>query len=1308
MKKGMLKTLSIALIVSLLTPDVAAAASLPMQTEAETVSENNAVDAIESGQDEREESREDIPEDDAPEIERALTYHDAEDPVPVMTRSEETVYANRGSLPSYYSSVEKGKVPALRNQGGDGTCWAFAAVGASESGLISRGLAGTGIDLSERHLAYYFYEKGAVGDTLGGTTGDYNRVLGGANYNYMNRGGNSMYTMWHLASWAGLVDESKAPYGGITTALPKTTADIYGSDIYHLQNAYIVNKENADVIKQLIMDYGSMAFSYYSTISKLCDNPDNDSYYFYIDDNRGTNHAVQVVGWDDNFSKDKFASTPPGDGAWLIKNSWGEEGGSYAQNGYFWMSYYDTSISDNFFAYVCEKGDNYDNIYQYDGASGNRYMYAKQFANVFTGKANANGIEKLEAVGIGTYSNGVSYTVDIYTDLTNSSDPASGTKVASQKGTLTYSGYHTIPLNTPVTIEEGQKFSVVFTFDKTSAVYVDYTYGGTWIEFVTNESLGTSFYHVGYAGESWIDAVGGSQSTFRIKAYTSNAVPNEKEPLQKIILDKSAITLDKGKTAQLKVTYRPSYTTDDKTIRWSSSNTSVATVDANGKITAVGPGTATITAACGTKTAVCTVTVKDIGVTVGNLNNDVGTFTVKATGINQISGVSRVQFAVWSEENGQDDLRWYTAANGGNGVYTQNISIKNHGSKAGKYIIHAYTYDSAGTARFFGATECIFTKTNPSVAGISAKVSSDEENVTITATGVAGMGTLKFAVWSDVNGQDDLVWYTATNQGGNIWTATVPISRHRYSAGRYSVHAYGENVYSSSRVMTATSFQISAPNAGKTVIKNVNAGAGTFTVEVSGVSAKAGIKNVRVAVWSAANQSNLAWYTAAKQSDGTYTAMVNIANHGYQYGTYTAHAYVTDNNGNVAVAGATGTVAQPKAVLTVVGNGNQTQFNIKASNVGYAGGVKSARVAVWSATGGQDDLVWYTMTNNGNGVWSTNVPISGHKTAGTYYAHMYIADKTGSQHVIASTTFKVDAPTAGNMTVKNLNNGAGTFNLELAGINAKAGVNNVRVAVWSTANQSNLKWYTAAKQSNGTYTVSVNIANHGYQYGTYTAHAYVTDNNGIAVVAGTTAKMEQPKAVLTAAGNGNQTQFNIKASNVAYAGGVKSARVAVWSATGGQDDLVWYTMTNNGNGVWSTNVPISKHKTAGTYYVHMYIADKNGTQHVIGSTTFKVDAPTVESLAIKNLNNGAGTFTVEASGITAKPGIDNIRVAVWSAPDQSNLKWYTAVRQSDGSYIVPVNIGNHGYKEGTYTAHAYITDKNGVSIIKGTTVKLAK
>lgn len=1194
MKKRSFKVIGGLLVLAILVSDIglAAPAWASAVTAAVSVSGNN-------------EAEPEQPESGGtkPEVERKLTYHDVEDPVPVLSAYEETVYADRNNLPGRFSSVDTGQVTPLRDQGIYGTCWAFAAVGASEAGLISQGIAGSDIDLSERQLAYYFYQKGSVGDLLGGTTGDYNLPL---TSNYMNQGGNSLFTIWHLASWAGLADESRAPYAGLTTALSKTAADVYGSDTYHLQNAYIINKENTDTIKQMIMEYGSMAISYYSSDSSVYDNPEHDCYYYY--GGTSTNHAVQVVGWDDTFSRDNFATAPEGDGAWLIKNSWGEESNSCAQDGYFWISYYDTSISNNFFAYICEKADNYDNIYQYDGASGYAYISASHAANVYTAKANEDGIEKIEAVGIGNWDNGINYTVDIYTDLADTSDPTSGTKALSQSGTLAYSGYHTIPLNRPVYVGEGETFSVVFSFDSEVKLCVDYTHSnGGWIQFQTGETAGTSFYK--YAGKAWIDAVDQGDFTFRVKAYTSDALPEENGQLQGIALDQSTLALDIGSTAKLQISYKPYYTTVDKTVTWTSSNANVASVDSAGKITGKSAGTAVITAACQGKTAKCTVTVRAAKVSVQNVNNEAGTFTVRAERLNETAGVSRVQFAVWSAENGQDDLVWYTANPAGSGVYTQNINIKNHGAAAGNYVIHAYVYDGAGNARLWGATECTFTKTAMSAQSLTAKVSADEESATITASGVFGVQSLRFAVWSNVNGQDDLVWYPAANKGNGTWSAVVPVSKHHYAAGSYQVHAYGQNLYDSGRLLKNTVFQISGPQLSGVAVKNTNNGAGTFTVEASGVAAKAGISSVQVAVWSKADQSNLKWYTAVRQSNGAYTASVNIADHDYQYGVYTVHVYVTDQNGNRVVKSASVTLTQPAAVLSVAGNGNQTQFAVKASGVAYAGGVKSVRAAVWSENGGQDDLVWYLLKNNGNGVYSTNVPVSAHKTAGTYQVHLYIEDARGGLHLGKTAAFKVDAPAIGSVSATNIRRENGSFQIEIRGIAAKSGISKVEVAVWSAANQSNLRWYTATRQSDGTYIVPVNITNHNYQYGNYTAHVYLTDGNGVRVIKGTTVGIAQPASVVTAIGNANGTQFSIKASNVNYAGGVKNVRVAVWSQIGGQDDLRWYSMKSGGNGIWSTNVPVAYHNSTGNYEAHVYVDDAGGNPHLIGNTRFYVTFP---------------------------------------------------------------------------------------------------
>lgn len=567
---------------------------------------------VRAGETGAEEQKQETSGETTAEETRALTYHEIEDAVPIMQESDAGVYANRGTIPSFYSSLDAGKLPSLKNQGSYGTCWAFAAIGAGEASLIAQGKVTTSIDLSERHLAYYFYNKGTTGDMLDGTKGDYNTALTG---NYMSVGGNSMLTMWHLASWAGLVNETDASYAGIETPLTASAESIYGNNAYHLQNAYIVNKENTAIVKQMIMNYGALAVSYYSSYDSDYDQVMEGDYgcYYYNDASTGSNHAVQIVGWDDNFSKDNFAIQPEGDGAWLVKNSWGEEAEneSYAQNGYFWISYYDASLSDDFFAFVCEDADNYDNIYQYDGASGYYFNSTRGAANVFEAKANGDKAESIKAVGIGNYDNNVKYTLTIYTGLTDASNPTSGTKVLEQSGTLTYSGYNTVVLDTPVEVSAGEKFSVVWSFDSSTRVYVDYEFvNGDWISFTTEEIANTSFTSGTTSTLFWYDMASGSDNmTFRIKAYTDNT-EYKTVPLERISLNQTAATLEIGDVLTLDVSFYPIDTTDAKNVVWSSGDETVASVE-NGVVSAKKAGTTTITATCGTKSASCAITVNE-------------------------------------------------------------------------------------------------------------------------------------------------------------------------------------------------------------------------------------------------------------------------------------------------------------------------------------------------------------------------------------------------------------------------------------------------------------------------------------------------------------------------------------------------------------------------------------------------------------------------------------------------------------------------------------------------------------------------
>ncbi len=472
-----------------------------------------------------------------------------------------------GLLPVYIP--DKSQLPALRQQEPYGCCWAFSALGACEGSLIKKGLANAGIDLSERHLAYYFFHKGnELADPLGNTKGDYNENMS-AN-SYLNIGGNSLLTIWHLAGWNGPVNEADAPYAGLIEnanadqnglcGQANTTEAAFNQDAYHLQNAYVIpigdsfeNENTRNTVKHLIMEYGALGMSYYAEKGTTYDNLQNDCYYYDGPQKYRTNHAIQVVGWDDTFSKENFneAHRPDGDGAWLMKNSWGEENGKYGQNGYFWLSYYDYSLrndstgvysSTKKYAYVfdCEAADNYDHIYQYDGASGHRRLGVNsssiatgQVGDFFTVPSDATAIEALKAVGIGISTENTVYTLDIYKNMTSATNPESGTLVCEQEGTLEYNGYHTITLDQEVLLKPGDTYSVVFSFAQPTYVYSDQTFDLSPWRFVTNNDSGKSFY-VKWKDTIWKDCSNQTDNNpcvLRLKAYTRDteleSIPSE-------------------------------------------------------------------------------------------------------------------------------------------------------------------------------------------------------------------------------------------------------------------------------------------------------------------------------------------------------------------------------------------------------------------------------------------------------------------------------------------------------------------------------------------------------------------------------------------------------------------------------------------------------------------------------------------------------------------------------------------------------------------------------------------------------------
>ena len=521
---------------------------------------------------------------------------------------------------SYPSSYKTANLPAIRNQGGYGVCWAFSTISLLEINLLKNKLVSDDIDLSEFHLVNFTYNN--VTDPLGGSAGDTTTFLRSSNSVTQN-GGDIRMAFNSLMDWEGAVDETLVPYTAEVAGTINTTGlsdDLARKNTkIHLQNYYKVNMTNQTDVKQAITDYGALSISYYAyggSSSNKYYNSSTAGYYCY-DSNTGTNHAVTVVGWDDNYSKDNFPTEPEGDGAWIVRNSWGSY---FGENGYFYLSYYDKSTKVEGYAVEAQTSDNYDNNYQYDGTGWFSYMgYSgyggtNKYANVFTAKANESKAENIEAVSFEDYSSaGCKYNISIYTNLTDVSDPESGTLECTQSGQTTFDGAYTIKLNNPVYVEDGTTFSVVVELisSTNNGPYMvsDTTYNGSWFSCESAALENQSYIYRPY-DSSWVDYGKRENKNFRIKAYTDNS-DIKTVAVESVSLDKTEAVLKEKETVKLNATVLPE-NADNKNVHFTSDNDAVATVDDNGLVTALSSGEAviTVTTEDGKKTAKCKITVE--------------------------------------------------------------------------------------------------------------------------------------------------------------------------------------------------------------------------------------------------------------------------------------------------------------------------------------------------------------------------------------------------------------------------------------------------------------------------------------------------------------------------------------------------------------------------------------------------------------------------------------------------------------------------------------------------------------------------
>ena len=389
----------------------------------------------------------------------------------------------RNGYPSSYDlRGVSGKLPAVRDQNPWGSCWAHATYASMESCL-------------------------RPGDTFDGSENNMMN-LHGFDYN-CNQGGHPWMSMAYLARWSGAVAEASDPYNNVTCSSPGSY-----TPAKHVQEVWVLPSRTSatdnDTIKGMVTNYGAVYVVYYHDNTYY----NATNYAYYYNGSAGINHAVAVVGWDDNYSATNFNSLPAGNGAFIVRNSWGS---GWGESGYFYVSYYDTKMGYSQVSMFpnAEATTNYTGIYSYDPLGDVSEVNTPWAANIF---ATGGAAQTIQAVGFYTPVAGANYTAYVYTNPTGG-NPRSGTLAATETGTRTHEGYATVPLSTPVSLSTSDSTFSVVTYLTSAGSYPSayegvvggYTSGAT-------ASAGQSYYS--FDGSSWTDLTTfDNTANFCLKAY---------------------------------------------------------------------------------------------------------------------------------------------------------------------------------------------------------------------------------------------------------------------------------------------------------------------------------------------------------------------------------------------------------------------------------------------------------------------------------------------------------------------------------------------------------------------------------------------------------------------------------------------------------------------------------------------------------------------------------------------------------------------------------------------------------------------
>ena len=558
-------------------------------------------------------------------------------------------------------------------------------------------------------------------------------------------------------------------------------------------------------------------------------------------------------------------------------------------------------------------------------------------------------------------------------------------------------------------------------------------------------------------------------------------------------------------------------------------------------------------------------------------------------------------------------------------------------------------------------------------------------------------------IWSEKNGQDDIIWYNATRLNNGNYKVNVSLTDHKNERGLYNVHLYYVETNGKLVGVGGTTYTVPAKveETHTTTTSYSVPDSGTYTFkERSSIKAEPLVASPELAYYDAGMSVN---YDKIVSGDG------------YQWLSYLSY------NGNrryVAVAKLAQQESKPSGTINIE-NLSNLGFDVHITNVsGGDKAIQGVSVPVWTAKDGQDDLVWHQADRQSDGSYKVRININDHKAeAGEYIVHLYYV-QDGKMVGIGgtSTTVPVQNATRHNLPAS----GSYTFtartgiktqplvaNPDVSYYDAGMSVNYDKVVnndgyTWlSYLSYSGNRFYVAiaptsvtkpveqpvqpSTPSSGTYTfkerssikaepsvaspelayydagMSVNydkiVSGDGYQWLSYLSY---NGNRRYVAVAKLAQQESKPSGTINIE-NLSNLGFDVHITNVS--GGDKAIQgvsVPVWTAKDGQDDLVWHQADRQSDGSYKVRININDHKAeAGEYIVHLYYV-QDGKMVGIGGTSTTVP---VQNATRHNLPaSGSYTFTAR-TGIKTQPLVANPDVSYYDAGMSVN---YDKVVNNDG------------------------------------------